>query len=146
MLTASQEEFVKGLIEGKTNAEAYRKAYPKQAEKCKEKTIWEYASRLANNPKVKERLKELRAELAIPSIMTAQERLEYLTRVIKGEEPERYVTFVQGERIEEDVPPSIKTRLNAVDIMNKMQGEYVQRVEAEVTKEVIINIELCDDE
>ena len=145
MLTGSQEEFVKGLLEGKNATEAYRKAYPKQAEKCKEKTIWEYASRLANNPKVKERLKELRAELAIPSIMTAQERLEYLTRVITGEEKEKVLQSVDGQTIEAEYPSSLKTRLTAVDIMNKMQGQYVQKVEAEVTKEVIINIELSDE-
>lgn len=145
MLTGSQEEFVKGLLEGKNATEAYRKAYPKQAEKCKEKTIWEYASRLANNPKVKERLKELRAELAIPSIMTAQERLEYLTRVITGEEKEKVLQSVDGQTIEAEFPSSLKTRLTAVDIMNKMQGQYVQKVEAEVTKEVIINIELSDE-
>ena len=145
MLTGSQEEFVKGLLEGKNATEAYRKAYPKQAEKCKEKTIWEYASRLANNPKVKERLKELRAELAIPSIMTAQERLEYLTRVITGEEKEKALQMVDGQTIEAEYPSSLKTKLTAVDIMNKMQGQYVQKVEAEVTKEVIINIELSDE-
>lgn len=145
MLTGSQEEFVKGLLEGKNATEAYRKAYPKQAEKCKEKTIWEYASRLANNPKVKERLKELRAELAIPSIMTAQERLEYLTRVITGEEKEKVLQSVDGQTIEAEFPSSLKTKLTAVDIMNKMQGQYVQKVEAEVTKEVIINIELSDE-
>ena len=29
--------------------------------------------------------------------------------------------------------------------MNKMQGEYVQKVEANVTNEVNINVELVDD-
>ena len=144
MLTANQEKFVQGIIEGKSQAEAYREAYPKQ--RSADKTIWENASRLMANSKVKARISELRDQLAKPSIMTAQERLEYLSRVIKGEEPEKYVTFVNGEKFEEDIPPSIKTRLNAVDIMNKMQGEYTQRIEAEVTKEVVINIELCDDE
>lgn len=145
MLTASQEEFVRGLLEGLSNAEAYRRAYPKQAEKCKEKTIWEYACRLASNPKVKEKLKEFRTELAKPSIMTAQERLEYLTRVVKGEEKEKVLQMIDGKAVETEYPSSLKTRLNAVDIMNKMQGEYVQKVEAEVTKEVIINIELSDE-
>jgi hypothetical protein len=30
--------------------------------------------------------------------------------------------------------------------MNKMQGEYVQKVEADVKSEVTINVELVEDE
>jgi hypothetical protein len=77
--------------------------------------------------------------------MSAQERLEYLTRVIKGEELERTFDWSDGEKVVVDMPPTIRTRLNALDIMNKMQGEYVQKVEAEVSTTVNINIELSDD-
>ena len=129
MLTPNQEKFVQGIIEGKSQADAYREAYPKQ--RSTDKTIWESASRLMANPKVNARLKELRDQLAKPSIMTAQERLEYLTRVIKGEEPEKYVQFIEGQKVEEDIPPSIRTKLNAIDIMNKMQGEYTTKIEGE---------------
>lgn len=143
MLTAKQEQFVKNIIDGMSQADAYRSAYDTQ--RMKDKTVWEKASALMKNDKVTARLKELRDQMMKPSIMTAQERLEYLTRVIKGEEPERVVQFVEGEKFEETVPPSIKTRLTALDLMNKMQGEYVQKVEAEVTNAVNIHIELSDD-
>ena len=145
MLTDNQENFVKGIVEGKTATEAYCQAYPKQAKGSALKTIQENASRLLSKPKIKARLKELRDALAIPSIMTAQERLEYLTRVITGEEKEKVLQSVDGQTIEAEFPSSLKTKLTAVDIMNKMQGQYVQKVEAEVTKEVIINIELSDE-
>lgn len=143
MLTPNQEKFVQGIIEGKSQAEAYREAYPKQ--RSSDKTIWEAASRLMANSKVKARIKELRDQLAKPSIMTAQERLEYLTRIITGTEPEKVAHVVEGELVEFEVPPALKTKLNAIDIMNKMQGEYVQKVEAEVTNAVNICIELSDD-
>lgn len=144
MLTANQEKFVQCIIEGMSQAEAYRTAYPKQ--KCSDKTVYENASRLMNNSKIKARLTELRDKMASPSIMTAKERLELLSRMARGEESEKIVQFIDGERVEVEVPPSLKTRREAIDTMNKMTGEYVQRVEAEVTKEVIINIELCDEE
>jgi phage terminase small subunit len=144
MLTPKQEKFVQNIIEGMSQADAYRNSY--SAKRMSDKTVWEEASKLMANPKVATRVQELRDQLAKPSIMTAQERLEYLTRVIKGEEPERVVQFVEGEKFEETIPPSIKTRLNALDIMNKMQGEYVQKVEADVKNELTINIELSDDE
>jgi phage terminase small subunit len=143
MLTAKQEKFAQCIIEGKSQADAYRIAYPKQ--KCSNKTIWENASRIYNSTKVQARIKELRDQLAKPAIMSAQERLEYLTRVIKGEQQEKLVQVVNGEVVEIDAPSALKTKLNAIDIMNKMQGEYVQRVEADVKNDITISVELTDE-
>ena len=125
MLTAKQEAFVQKIIEGYSQADAYRSAYPNQ--KMSDKTIWETASKLMANPKVIARLTELRNELAKPSIMSAQERLEWLTELIQSEKE------------------STTDKLRAADIMNKMQGEYIQKVETEVKNAVKINIELSDD-
>jgi phage terminase small subunit len=130
MLTPKQEKFVQGIIDGLSQADAYRSAY--STDKMTDKTVWEKASRLMADDKVKARVKEIRDQMMKPSIMSAQERLEYLTRVIKGEEPEKYIRFDKDEKIEDEMPVSIRTRLNAIDIMNKMQGEYVQKVEADV--------------
>jgi phage terminase small subunit len=109
MLTDKQERFVRNIIEGMNQADAYRSAYPNQ--RMSDKTIWETASKLMKNPKVATRLAELRNELAKPSIMTAQERLEWLTKLIMSDEE------------------STSDKLKATDIMNKMQGEYVTKVE-----------------
>lgn len=126
MLTAKQEKFVQGIIEGLSQADAYRAAYPKQ--KMSDKTIWETASKLMNNPKVIARVNELRDQMMKPSIMTAQQRMEWLTNLINNAEE------------------GTNEKLKAIDIMNKMQGEYVQKVEADVKSEVTINVELVDDE
>ena len=125
MLTANQEQFVQNIIQGMSQADAYRSAYPNQ--RMSDKTIWETASKLMANPKVIARLTELRNELAKPSIMSAQERLEWLTELIKSDEE------------------STSDKLRAADIMNKMQGEYVQKVETELKNAVNISIELSDD-
>ena len=143
MLTAKQEQFVKNIIDGMNQADAYRNAY--DTSRMADKTIHEKASRLMADGKVTARLKELRAQMISPTIMSAKQRLEYLTRVINGEQGEKMVQMVDGEPIEVDVPTSLKNKLNAIDIMNKMQGEYVQKVEAEVTNAININIELSED-
>ena len=125
MLTAKQEQFVQNIIQGMSQADAYRSAY--NASKMTDKTVYEKASLLAGQDKVRARLKELREQLASEAIMSAQKRLEWLTGVIKSDDE------------------STGDKLKAVDIMNKMQGEYVQKVEANVTNEVVINVELVDD-
>lgn len=126
MLTAKQEQFVQNIITGMSQADAYRAAYPNQ--KMSDKTVWETASKLMANPKVATRVQELREKLAAPSIMTAKARLEWLTTLILSE------------------AETTADKLRAADIMNKMTGEYVQKIEAEVQTETIINIELVEDD
>ena len=125
MLTPKQEKFVQGIIKGMSQADAYRSAY--STKNTSDKTIWENASRLANDNKVKARIEELRGQISSKNIMTAKRRLEWLTELINSDDA------------------STNDRLKAIDIMNKMQGEYVQKVQAEITNAVNINIELSDD-
>lgn len=112
MLTAKQELFAQKIVEGMSQADAYRFAYPKN--RMSDKTVWEAASRLMANSKVTARITELRNELAKPTIMSAQERLEWLTRLIENEEE------------------GTNEKLKAIDIMNKMQGEYVTKVQGDL--------------
>ena len=144
MLTAKQEQFVKNIIDGMSQADAYRNAY--NCKRMADKTIIENASRLMANSNVAARLQELRDRMADDTIMTAKERLKYLTSIINGTEKEKLVQIIDGEPVEVEVPISVKNKLSAVDLMNKMQGEYTQKIEAEVNQEVTINIELSDDE
>lgn len=112
MLTEKQEAFVCKIIEGENQADAYRSAY--NCDRMSDKSVWENASRLMANSKVTARLAELRAELAKPSIMSAQERLEWLTGIIQSD----------GETTD--------TKLKASDQMNKMQGAYVTKIEGDI--------------
>ena len=109
MLTTNQEQFVQNIIQGMSQTEAYRSAYPNQ--RMSDKTLNEAASRLAANSKVVARLKEIRDINARPSIMNAQKRKEWLTEVINNEDID------------------INARLKASDQLNRMEGEYVTKVE-----------------
>lgn len=139
MLTEKQERFIQNIVKGMTNREAYKDAY--NTSSMSEAAIDVEASKLLRNPKVSLRHKELVDMAAKDSIMTAQERLEYLTNLIKEKEKEK--VLVEGMLI--DVPADFNAKLKAIDIMNKMQGEYTTKIEAEVNSEININIELSDD-
>ena len=131
MLTAKQEKFVRNLIKGMSQREAYKNSY--DAENMTDKSIDEEACRLFKDSKVSSRYKELQDRLEDATIMTAKERLEYLTEVIMGLQGENILEIVDGEEIERTVPTSIKNKLSAIDLMNKMQGEYVTKVEGNVS-------------
>lgn len=143
MLTAKQEKFCQSIIEGMSQADAYRSAY--STKKMSNKTIQECASRLMNDRNITARVAELRDQLAKPTIMSAQERLEWLTKVINGEIGEKILQVIEGEEVEVEVPTSLKNKISAMDTMNKMTGEYVQKVVADVDTSFNIKIELSDD-
>ena len=92
-------------------ADAYRSAY--SSKNMSDNAIYREASLLMDNPKVAQRLSELRNELAKPSIMTAQERLEWLTRFVNTG-----VEFTLSS-----------DKIRAIDVMNKMTGEYVTKID-----------------
>lgn len=125
MLTPKQEKFVQGIIDGMSQADAYRAAY--NCSRMTDKTIWEAASKLMSDSKVSARVSELRDRITSEKIMSAQKRSEWLTELIQNEDAD------------------INAKLKAVDILNKMSGEYVQKVQAAVESEVNINVELIDE-
>lgn len=131
MLTPKQESFVKGIIDGLSQSDAYRSAY--NAEKMSDKTITEKASLLMKKDNIRARLQELRDQMVTPSVMSAQERLEFLTEVINGTKGEKVIEIVDGKPVEMEVPASLKNKLSALDIMNRMTGEYTQKIEGSLT-------------
>lgn len=124
MLTIKQEKFVQNIMLGMSQADAYRASY--NAKNMGDNAIYREASLLMENPKVSQRLKELRDQLANESIMSAQKRMEWLTSIVNA----------TGE--------STGDRLKAVDILNKMSGEYVQKVQADVDTDVTVTVVLGD--
>ena len=125
MLTAKQEKFVQEIIAGKSQVDAYRSAY--NTSRMTDKSAYEKACLLAGQDKIRSRILELREQLSNENIMSAQKRMEWLTGLINSSEA------------------SNTDKLKALDILNKMDGEYVQKIQAEVEGETTINIELVDE-
>ena len=121
VLTGKQEAFVRQLLEGKSQAQAYRNAY--DAAGMSDDSVYREASRLAQRAAVRKRLEELRKELDDAAIASARERLELLTQILRGERP-------------------VGDKLKAVDLMNKMTGAYSQKTEED--RDVTVVVELRD--
>ena len=119
MLTEKQEKFVRGLLEGQTQTQAYRNAY--DAAGMSEDSVYKEASRLARKAAVRKRLELLQKELDDAAIANARERLELLTQIIRGERP-------------------VGDKLKAVDLMNKMTGAYSQKTETEADVTVVVEL------
>ena len=123
---ARYERFAQGIAEGLSQRKAYRKAFP-NSKKWKDETVDSKACNLAKDDKVMARLQELRDESSSKAVKSAQERKEWLSSIIENQADD------------------MNTRLKACDMLNKMDGEYVTKVEADVNSDVTINVELIDE-
>lgn len=125
LVNARHEKFAQGIAQGLSQRKAYREAFP-NSKKWKDETVDPKASNLAKDDKVSARLQELRDESSSKAVKSAQARKEWLSSIIDGEE-------------------DINVKLKACDLLNKMDGEYTTKIEADVSSEMHINIELVDE-
>lgn len=111
MLTPKQELFVQNLVKGMSQREAYKNSY--NASNMKDETIDNNASKLFKNNEISTRYNELIKEADDKAIMTAKERKIWLTELINS-------------------PNASNTdRLKALDLLNKMGGEYIEKIQYE---------------
>lgn len=83
-LTPQQETFAVAIGSGKSQAEAYRIAYPR-ALKWQDKTVWSEASTLAKHPKVAARVAGLQKAAADKAVFTAADILIEIKRIAKSD-------------------------------------------------------------
>lgn len=114
------QEYVNNGLNG---MQAYLKAY----KTCKkEDTAKVNASRLLTNANIQNYIQELQEKIEDETIMTAKERMKWLSEVIKD---------IQREEIKIKLPDGsdeilymknadLNTKLKAIDTLNKMTGEY----------------------
>ena len=84
-LTPRQEAFALSVASGKSQAEAYRNAYPKSTA-WKDTAVWQQASRLMAQPHVASRVAEHRAELTRRSLWAREDSVRSLMGVIRDAE------------------------------------------------------------
>ncbi len=124
-LTPKQENFAKGIaLDGLNYVDAYRKSY--STKNMSDNAIRVEASNLANSPIISLIRKEIARETDTPKVMNVARRKEKLSEMAESDDP--------------------NVAMKAIDLLNKMDGEYVQKIAAEVQTETTINIELVDDD
>ena len=122
MLNAKQERFIQNIVKGMSQREAYKEAY--QAN-YKDEAIDSKASALFNTDKVQKRYRELMSKLEEESIISAKERMIWLSDVVKGK-----VTHISYDSNGNayDNEAYISDKLKAIDTLNKMSGEYIEKL------------------
>jgi phage terminase small subunit len=139
MLTAKQERFVQNMVKGMTQRQAYKDAY--DAENMKDETIDNEAYKLFKNNEIAMRYKELIEKLEDEAIMTAKQRMVWLSDVVRGKV--KHISYGgNGEEYENEA--YISDKIKAVDTLNKMSGEYVTKIEGDLEL-TTIKVDVVDE-
>lgn len=129
MLTSRQEKFAQNLVNGMSQRQAYKDAFP-SSKKWKDATIDNKASKLFKNDEVLARYNELIEKAQDEAIMSAKERMIWLSNVVNGKVTQKS----WGSNGQEyDNEAYISDKLKAIDTLNKMTGEYTTKVEGTIT-------------
>lgn len=136
-LTDKQKRFCdEYLIDTNATQAAIRAGYS-------EKTARQAGAENLSKPYIREYIDERMEEQQSAKIASAQEVMEYLTSVIRGEAvSEEIVVEGCGDGYSEartiDKHPSEKDKLKAADLLGKRYGLYTEKIDMEVTTPVVV--------
>ena len=126
MLTIKQEKFIQNIVNGMSQRDAYKDAYNA---KYKDEVIDVRACELFKSSKVQVRYNELIKQLEDESIMSAKERMKWLSDVVNGKI--KHTSYnSNGDAYENEA--YISDKMKAIDILNKMDGQYVTKLEGNI--------------
>ena len=117
-LTGKQEAFAKLVAGGAVLSDAYRECY--SADTMKDSTVWSEACRLAQNPKVSARIKDIQADM----------EQDHRTRLLRREE--WVLKSLQEEAVSAD---NASSRIRALELVGKTVGMFTDRIEQAETSE-----------
>ena len=125
------KEFARRYFEnGKNGSKAYRDTYGR-GKNLKDSTCSANASRLLKNAKVQEYLSELNKKAESPLILTKQQRMIWLSRVVNtpiGKVDEKSDLCQSHSVTESEFGTTVKitmpNKLSAIAELNKMDGAY----------------------
>ena len=117
-LTGKQEAFAKLVANGAVLSDAYRECY--SADNMKNSTLWSEACRLAQNPKVSARIKDIQADMEQDRRTIERRREEWVLKRLSEEA---------------DQADNASSRIRALELVGKTVGMFTDRIEQAETSE-----------
>ena len=117
-LTGKQEAFAKLVASGSILSDAYRECY--SADNMKSSTLWSEACRLAQNPKVSARIKDIQADMEADRRTIERRREEWVLKRLSEEA---------------DQADNASSRIRALELVGKTVGMFTDRIEQAETSE-----------
>lgn len=147
-MTEKQKLFADEYLIDLNATRAYRAAYPN----CKKNSSADAAARkLLGNTRIKKYIDDRLEEIHNEKTADAQEVMEYLTSVLRGESvSEEIVVEGIGDGCSTartmEKKPSEKDRLKAAELLGKRFGLYTDKVEMDADMDLNITIDYGEDD
>jgi phage terminase small subunit len=143
-MTEKQKRFADEYIIDCNATRAYKVAYPNIKSDA---VAAQAASRLLRNVKVKKYIGEQLEKLRSEKVADAQEVMEYLTAVIRGESKSSVLAREEnGSESVIEKPPDEKEKLKAAELLGKRYGLYTEKIETDIDTTISISIDYGDEE
>jgi len=147
-VTEKQKMFADEYLIDLNATRAYKVAYPNVK---KDGAAAVNGSKLLRNTKVRAYIDERLEEIHNRKTADAQEVIEYLTSVLRGEsQAEEIVVEGIGDGCSEartmSKAPSEKDRLKAAELLGKRYGLYTEKVDVNADMDLNISIDYGDDD
>ncbi|MFZ8764774.1 terminase small subunit [Enterococcus diestrammenae] len=136
-MTEKQKRFCDFFVElGNAKEAAIKAGYSK-------KTAKQIGQENLTKPDLKDYINSRLSEMESKRIADAQEVLEYLTSVMRGEETE---TVATSKGLYEDVDVGAKDRLKAAELLGKRHALFTDKVDVAGTQKVIFVNDVPQDD
>ena len=138
-LNDNQKKFAEMYVISLNASDAYRQVYGN----VKDNTAWCNGSKLLNNPNVKAYIDTIMPKDDGRRIAKAEEVMEYLTRMMRGEEVEEVVSTESKKDgsykpVKVTKIPGAKDRLKAAELLGKRYRLFTEKIELETDGRVTI--------
>ena len=138
-LTVKQRKFADDYIKtGNATQAAIKAGYS-------EKSAAVIASENLRKPYIKEYIDSTLDKISNSKIASAQEIMEYLTRIARGEERETIFKVVDGEKTSMEVEIDTRERIKAAELLGKTYSMFTDRKEVDVSSGVKLEDFFGDD-
>ena len=147
-MTEKQKKFADEYLIDLNATRAYKVAYPNVKKDAAARTN---GSRLLTNANIQKYISERLEEIHNQKTADAQEVIEYLTSVLRGESrAEEIVVEGIGDGCSEArtmrKAPSEKDRLRAAELLGKRYGLYTDKVDVSADMDLNISVDYGDDD
>jgi phage terminase small subunit len=142
-MTAKQQIFADEYLKDLNGTRAYKTAYPKVK---KDSVAATNAGRLLRNAEVKAYIDEQLEKMHNERTADAQEILEYLTAVMRGEQTEQtLIGMGEGAQGVTDIEVGAKDRLKAAELLGKRHALFTDKVDLQ-TGDIVIKVGEWDED
>lgn len=143
-MTDKQQIFADEYLKDLNGTRAYKVAYPNVKKDSVAKAA---ASRLLTNVNVKAYIDEQLEIMHNERTADAQEVLEYLTSIMRGEQQEQVLRGVgMGEQVKTNIEVSAKDRIKAAELLGKRHALFTDKTEIDIKSVTFVDDVPLDDD